>query len=110
MVAPADVIAPKVSAAIAAALGPQYRDADPVLRPSQYADIQVNAALALAKKVGRPPRDVAADIVAQLDLDAECSSVEVSGPGFLNLVLRDTWLAELADDVAAEAEYDALHS
>ena len=40
-----------------------------MLRPSQFADVQVNAALALAKKVGMPPREVAARIVAALDVD-----------------------------------------
>ena len=38
------------------------RGTDPVVRPSQFADIQINAAMALAKKVGMPPRDAAARI------------------------------------------------
>ncbi|GAB47047.1 arginine--tRNA ligase [Mobilicoccus pelagius] len=102
MVAPVDVIAPKVSAAIAEALGDAYRDADPVLRPSQYADVQVNAALALAKKAGAKPRDLAQQIVSHLDLSQECSSVEVSGPGFLNLTFREEWLSSLVGDLAAD--------
>jgi len=102
MVAPVDVIAPKVSAAIAEALGDAYRDADPVLRPSQYADVQVNAALALAKKAGTKPRDLAQQIVSHLDLSQECSSVEVSGPGFLNLTFREEWLSSLVGDLAAD--------
>ena len=46
--------------------------ADPVLRPSDRADYQVNGTLPLAKRVGRNPRDVAADIVAVADLDGIC--------------------------------------
>ena len=67
--------------------------ADPVLRPSEHADFQANGALALAKRLGRPPRDVAAEIAAVADLDAVCASVEVSGAGFINLVLADSYIA-----------------
>ena len=102
MSAPLDVIAPKVSAAIEAALGPEYADADPVLRPSQFADIQVNAALALAKKAGQKPRDVAVAIVDHLDLSAETTSIEVSGPGFINLTFSQQWLASLVAQLAAD--------
>ena len=72
MVSPLVALTPRVQSAIAAALGNEHREADPVLRPSQFADVQVNAALALAKKVGMPPREVAAKIVAALDVDGVC--------------------------------------
>ncbi len=107
MSSPADVLAPRVTAAIAAALGDDYRDADPVLRPSRAsqgrgADLQSNAALALAKKVGMPPRDVAAKIVESLDLDGICEVPEVSGPGFVNLRLTDGWVASEVQHVAED--------
>ena len=63
MPAPVDLLSPALSAAIESALGPEYAGADPVLRPSQFADVQANAALALAKRAGRPPREVAQAIV-----------------------------------------------
>src|SRR6476469_159632 len=102
MVSPLVALTPKVQSAIAAALGDDFREADPVLRPSQFADVQVNAALALAKKVGMPPREVAAKIVAALDLDGVCDSVEVSGPGFINLTFSSAWIASLLQDVEAD--------
>ena len=102
MVSPLVALTPRVQSAIAAALGDEHREADPVLRPSQFADVQVNAALALAKKVGMPPREVAAKIVAALDVDGVCDSVEVSGPGFINLTFSDAWLASLLQEVAAD--------
>jgi arginyl-tRNA synthetase len=102
MVSPLVALTPTVSAAIAAALGEEYRDADPVLRPSQFADVQVNAALALAKKVGRPPRDVATAIVEHLDVDGLADSVEVSGPGFVNVRYSDAWLSGLLAEVVAD--------
>jgi len=80
---------------MAAALGPEFADADPVLRPSQHADFQANAAMALAKKLGRPPRDVATAIADALDVSGVASSVEVAGPGFLNITLDDGLLASL---------------
>jgi arginyl-tRNA synthetase len=102
MVSPLVALTPRVQSAIAAALGDEHREADPVLRPSQFADVQVNAALALAKKVGMPPREVAAKIVAALDVDGVCDAVEVSGPGFINLTFSDAWLASLLQEVASD--------
>jgi arginyl-tRNA synthetase len=102
MLAPEDVLTPFVSSAIERAFGPEFHGADPVLRPSQYADVQVNAALALAKRLGEKPRDVAARIVEHLDLDGICDSIEVSGPGFVNLTLSDAWISAQTRAAAAD--------
>ncbi len=67
--------------------------ADPVLRASDRADFQANGALPLAKVVGRPPPEIAREVVAASSLDDICSEVEVSGPGFINLTLSDTFVA-----------------
>lgn len=70
---------------------------DPVVRPSERADAQVNGSLALAKVLGRSPRDVAAMVLAEVDLSGMCSTTEVAGPGFINLTFDDGFLAaELA--------------
>ena len=74
--------------------------ADPVVRPSDRADAQVNGALPLAKALGRNPREVAEEIIATGALDGVCSSVEVAGPGFVNLVFSDDFLSGLAADAA----------
>ena len=102
---PAEMVVPRVQAAIASAFGEEYRGTDPVVRPSQFADIQINAAMALAKKVGMPPRDAAARIVEALDLDGICTAVEISGPGFINLTFDGTWIEELlnAESPGAQA-------
>jgi hypothetical protein len=93
MVSPVDALTPKVQAALRAALGEQYAEVDPVIRPSQYADLQVNVALALAKQVGMPPRALATAVVEHLDLAEMASSVEVSGPGFINVTLSPEWIS-----------------
>ncbi|HEX9855217.1 MAG TPA: arginine--tRNA ligase [Acidimicrobiia bacterium] len=56
------------------------------------AQFQCNGALAGAKAVGRSPRDVAADVVAAIPRDAPFASVEIAGPGFINLTLDDAFL------------------
>ncbi|MCS7166629.1 MAG: arginine--tRNA ligase [Gemmatales bacterium] len=59
----------------------------------RFGDYQANLAMPLGKLLGRPPREVAADIVAKLDLDEVAEAPEVAGPGFINLRLRSDWLA-----------------
>jgi arginyl-tRNA synthetase len=75
--------------------------ADPVLRPSDRSDYQANGVMALAKQVGKPPREVAELVVAALDV-ADIATVEIAGPGFLNLNLTtqvfNTQLRELSND------------
>jgi arginyl-tRNA synthetase len=99
---PATVLQQLVQGALVRALGEEYADTDPVLRPSQFADFQANVALALAKKLGRPPREVADLIVEHLDASGVCHEPEVSGPGFVNLRLDEAWLGGAVDDLAAD--------
>ncbi|MFF0522862.1 arginine--tRNA ligase [Actinomadura nitritigenes] len=97
------VLAARVQDALSAAFGPSYADADPVIRPSQFADLQANVALPLAKKLGRKPRDVADEIVKHLDVADVVSDVQVSGPGFINLTLSDEWIAGEAQRALEDA-------
>jgi arginyl-tRNA synthetase len=66
--------------------------ADPVIRASDRADYQANGVMALAKRLGRPPREVAEAIAGAVDL-AGVGTLEVAGPGFLNLTLDDGYIA-----------------
>ncbi|MBU6494791.1 MAG: arginine--tRNA ligase [Acidobacteria bacterium] len=68
-------------------------NADPVLRPSEHADFQVNGALGLAKALGASPREVAARVLDAIDL-SDLARVEVAGPGFINVYTLDSALAE----------------
>jgi arginyl-tRNA synthetase len=96
MADPQEVLAARVRMALAAAFGAEYAGVDPVIRPSTFADYQANVALPLAKRLGRAPRDVAAEIERQLAVEDVCSNVEVSGPGFINFTLRNEWIARQA--------------
>lgn len=95
----------RVSAVVAAAISrtrPEAAGADPVVRRSVHADFQSNAALALAKRLGVKPGELAGELVEAL-ADPILESVELSGPGFLNITVPDhvVWeqvSARLADD------------
>jgi arginyl-tRNA synthetase len=102
MADPQEVLAERVRAAVTAAFGASHAGADPLIRPSQFADFQANVALPLAKSLGMPPRQVAEQIVAQLDLAGICDRVEVSGPGFINLTLASDWIAAQASGLLAD--------
>jgi len=68
-----------------------------MIRPAQdskFGDCQANFAMPLGKQLGQPPRDVAAQLVAAAKLDDLCQQPEIAGPGFINLRLRDDWLAD----------------
>ncbi len=99
MADPQQVLAQRVQDAAAAAFGPGYADVDPLIRPSSFADFQANLALPLAKRLGRPPRQVAAELAARLDLADVGAAPVVSGPGFINLNLRDDWIAAQASQM-----------
>jgi arginyl-tRNA synthetase len=99
---PASVLQVLVQTALVAAFGEEYADTDPVLRPSQFADYQANVALALGKRLGRPPREVADLLVQHLDVTGVCHEPEVSGPGFVNLRLDEAWLGGAVDDLSGD--------
>ncbi len=66
------------------------------------ADFQCNGALAAAKAAGRDPRQIAAAVVEKLTGEALLASVEIAGPGFINLRVSAQGLAERANAIAAD--------
>ena len=62
----------------------------------EHGDYATNAALALAKTVGRNPRELAAELAAALASSPGISSVEVAGPGFVNIMLEAAAQGEVA--------------
>jgi arginyl-tRNA synthetase len=66
------------------------------------ADFQSNGAFAAAKRVGKNPREIATAVAARLQGDARLSSVEIAGPGFLNLKVADAALSDRANAIAAD--------
>jgi arginyl-tRNA synthetase len=102
MTDPQQVLGARVRDALVAAFGADYAGADPLIRPSSYGDLQANVALPLAKKLGQAPRDIANEIVGQLDVDDVTEPPTVSGPGFINFTLRPQWIADSATRLLAD--------
>ncbi len=76
-----------------------------MVKPAQdarFGDFQANSAMPLAKKLGKPPRDVAAEIVERLDLGEMCDPPEIAGPGFVNVRLNDDWLAARVNELVGD--------
>ena len=89
-----------------AGLPPELGRAGPSDRPD-LADFQCNGALAAAKAAKANPRVLAEQVVATLKADARFSSVEIAGPGFINLVLSNAFLTERARQIAADPRFGA---
>lgn len=82
-------------------------DVTPVLtRPEpQFGDISTNVALQLAKPVGQSPRLIAEALTERLAETGDYSAVEVAGPGFINIKLKDEALL-----AAIRAEPEAVYT
>lgn len=94
------IILAELRARFASAIAPLSTEVDTLTRlvlpaqNAQFGDYQANCAMPLAKQLGRPPREVAADILSRLDVSDLCEPPEIAGPGFINLKLRNDWLAD----------------
>src|SRR5262245_27489469 len=100
MTNPISMLGGRLAPAFAAVAGEAA--ADPAVRRSERADYQADGALALARRLGRDPRELAAEVVGRVRLDDLCERVEVAGPGFVNLTLREPVVAGLLADMAGE--------
>ncbi|QGJ71927.1 Arginine--tRNA ligase [Planctomycetales bacterium 10988] len=68
-----------------------------LVRPGQnpkFCDYQANCAMPMKQQLGQPPREIAAEIVKRLEIEDICEPPEIAGPGFINLRLKESWLAE----------------
>lgn len=75
-------------------------------RDATHGDISTNAAMVLSKAVGVNPRELAAKIAEALKGDADVASVDVAGPGFINLRLNDDyWQRQLGVMLASGTDY-----
>lgn len=85
-----------------------------MVRPSQdarFGDYQANCAMPLAKQLGRPPRDVAAEIAGRMAVADLFHEPEIAGPGFINFRVRDDVLANVLARALADERLDvAPHS
>ena len=94
----AQLLSTRLDAAFAAAGAPGAPAiVGPATRP-EFGDYQANGAMAAAKRLRIPPRELAAQVIEAAQLQG-VASAEVTGPGFISLAIDDAWLAKA---VAAE--------
>jgi len=92
------LLSEKVSQALIAAGAPA--DCEPQVRQSakvQFGDYQANGVMAVAKKLGMAPRQLAEQVLTHLDLQGIASKTEIAGPGFINIFLDPAFLAQHVD-------------
>ena len=77
-------------------------------RDAAHGDMATNAAMVLAKDAGMKPRELADTIAAKLRDDPLIAEIDIAGPGFINLTLRQSaWISELRTAIAAGERYGA---
>jgi arginyl-tRNA synthetase len=77
-------------------------------KDAAHGDYATNAALRLAGSKRRPPREIAAELAAAVEVLPEVESTEIAGPGFVNLWLTRDWYAGVVDEILrAGASYGA---
>jgi arginyl-tRNA synthetase len=101
----ADELARRVVVAGHAAFGLRLTTDKALIRPStagRGADYQSNVAMGLAKRLGRPSREVAAELIEHLEVADLTEPPTVGGPGFVNFTLRREWLEQHSTGLAGD--------
>ncbi len=104
-----DLIQPRLEAALqATSIGSELPEGfSPAVDPAQnkqFGDYQTNAAMVLAKRVKKNPRELAAEIVEAFDGEGLTEKPEIAGPGFINFRLQTDVLEQRVSDLLADSE------
>jgi len=73
-------------------------------RNRDHGDYATNIALVLAKQAGKPPRELAEAVAEQLRAVADIDSVEIAGPGFINIRLASAAQGAIAAQIVAAGD------
>ena len=73
-------------------------------REASHGDLAINAAMVLAKPMGKAPRALAIELMGELAADEDVAETEVAGPGFLNLRLTPAYWARFLAGVVGEGD------
>lgn len=93
---PRTAISMAFSKAIEKILGSDFAGSDPLIRSTANPDVgdfQCNAAMGLAKRIGKSPRDLAQELIDAVELMDIAEAPEIAGPGFINIRLKPETLA-----------------
>ncbi|WP_075185774.1 arginine--tRNA ligase [Teredinibacter haidensis] len=86
-----------------------YSPALAISKKAGFGDYQANGAMSAAKAMKTNPRELAQSIVNSLDLAGVAEKVEIAGPGFINIHLSESWLAQQLAH-SAERDHEDDHS
>jgi arginyl-tRNA synthetase len=90
-----NLLSDRVYAAMqAAGIPPECQPHVALSKKAGFGDYQANGAMGAAKQMGKNPREIAQSIIDHLDLNNIAEKLEVAGPGFINIHLKASWLAE----------------
>ncbi len=73
-------------------------------RNREHGDYATNVAMVLAKRAAMPPRDLADAIAEQLRTNAEIESVDIAGPGFINITLATAAQGVVAQQIIEQGQ------
>ncbi|GGD87098.1 arginine--tRNA ligase [Aureimonas endophytica] len=100
----------RIRKAVGAVLGTDAPDLSRIAveppRDAGHGDLSTNAAMVLAKPLGRKPRELGETFAEALRGNADVEAVEVAGPGFINLRLKPAyWTNHLAEVLERGLDY-----
>lgn len=76
----------------------------PSQRP-ELSQFQCNGAMAAAREAGRPPREIAEAVAENLRSSDDLATVEIAGPGFINIDVNDATLARWANQTSGDERF-----
>ena len=79
-----------------------YNVSDPMFQTTSRPDLgqyQINCAMSLAKQYGKNPREIATDIVNELQKDNRFTNINIAGPGFINITLTNDCLVDMLNKI-----------
>ena len=68
----------------------------------EFGDYQFNGAMALAKELGKKPREIAEEIVRHLPESMMVEKIEIAGPGFINIWISAAWIEKELQKAASD--------
>ena len=83
------------------------KDCNAIITPAtdaKFGDYQANGIMALAKRLKTNPRQLAEKVIQELDLSDVCEKIEIAGPGFINLSLKNDFIADSLLQINDDAE------
>ncbi|MFN6234237.1 arginine--tRNA ligase, partial [Microcystis sp.] len=95
----------RFSQSLVKSFGENFAATDPLIVAAsnpRFGDYQCNISLSLAKELKQKPREVAATLLKNLEIDDLCQPPEIAGPGFINLTLKPSYLETQLKDLITD--------